>query len=371
MQQPGTVSGCAGKRRTDGVAVTSIMMAMIMFRQTARTLSALVLGCACLLPAVAAVAGTVSDGEKPSHLIAQRADPWIFRHTDGYYYFIATVPEYDRIELRRARTITGLTGAAAEVIWRKHTSGPMGAHIWAPELHRIDGAWYIYFAAGDAEDPWKIRMYALRNDAANPLQGEWREMGRIATPVDSFSLDATSFTHRGKRYLVWAQYDAEGKRGSALLMAEMASPTEIKLPVITLSEPTLDWETKGYRVNEGPAVLKRNGRVFISYSASATDHNYAMGLLWADAKADLMNPDSWHKSQQPVFATNDSLQRFGPGHNSFTVAEDGVTDLVIYHARDYRDIEGDALNNPDRHTRVRVLAWDENGMPDFRQSEGD
>lgn len=25
-------------------------------------------------------------------LIEQRADPWIYKHTDGYYYFIASVP---------------------------------------------------------------------------------------------------------------------------------------------------------------------------------------------------------------------------------------------------------------------------------------
>ena len=34
-------------------------------------------------------------------LIEQRADPHITRHTDGRYYFTGTVPEYDRIVLRR------------------------------------------------------------------------------------------------------------------------------------------------------------------------------------------------------------------------------------------------------------------------------
>ncbi|WP_250463328.1 glycoside hydrolase family 43 protein [Microbulbifer litoralis] len=341
-----------------------------MFGLTARAVS-VALACSCAFLISTAVMAGGKSGSDPSYLIAQRADPWVFRHTDGYYYFIATAPEYDRIELRRATTIAGLAGAEAEVVWRKHMSGPMSAHIWAPELHRIDGAWYIYFAAGEAGDPWKIRMYALRNDTANPQQGQWQEMGRIATPVDSFSLDATSFTHRDKRYLVWAQYDAEGSRGSALLMAEMASPTEIRLPVITLSEPTLDWETIGHKVNEGPAVLKRNGRVFISYSASATDHNYAMGLLWADVDAELMDTQSWHKSPQPVFSTNAALQRFGPGHNSFTVAEDGETDLVVYHARNYRELKGSPLSDPNRHTRVRELYWDERGMPDFRQQQDD
>ena len=44
-------------------------------------------------------------------LIEQRADPYIYKHTDGYYYFTASVPAYDRIELRRAKTIEGLVAA--------------------------------------------------------------------------------------------------------------------------------------------------------------------------------------------------------------------------------------------------------------------
>lgn len=32
--------------------------------------------------------------------ILQRADPYVYRHTDGAYYFTASVPEYDRIVLR-------------------------------------------------------------------------------------------------------------------------------------------------------------------------------------------------------------------------------------------------------------------------------
>jgi GH43 family beta-xylosidase len=50
--------------------------------------------------------------------------------------------------LRRATTIQGLSTAPETVIWRKHSSGIMGAHIWAPEIHFIDGKWYVYFAAG-------------------------------------------------------------------------------------------------------------------------------------------------------------------------------------------------------------------------------
>ena len=56
---------------------------------------------------------------------------------------------------------------------------------------------------------------------------------------------------------------------------------------------------------------------------------------------------------------------FGPGHNSFTVAEDGETDLLVYHARTYTEIVGDPLWDPNRHTYVKPLQWDAAGMPVF------
>src|SRR4029079_16670482 len=96
-------------------------------------------------------------------IIPQRADPSCMLHSDGYYYFTATVPEYDRIELRRAKSSDQLEAAEAKVIWRKHSTGVMGSHIWAPEIHCIDGKWYIYFAAGAAEKIWDIRIYVLEN----------------------------------------------------------------------------------------------------------------------------------------------------------------------------------------------------------------
>jgi len=43
-------------------------------------------------------------------LIEQRADPYVLLQ-DGWYYFTASVPAFDLIELRRARTIEGLASA--------------------------------------------------------------------------------------------------------------------------------------------------------------------------------------------------------------------------------------------------------------------
>ncbi|WNH10751.1 family 43 glycosylhydrolase [Thalassobellus suaedae] len=107
----------------------------------------------------------------------ERADPWVYKTDDGIYYLIASVPEYDKIVIRKANSINGLKSAEEKNVWFKHKSGVMGHHIWAPELHKIDGTWYIYFAAGEAENIWNIRMWVLSNDSENPMEGEWKEEG--------------------------------------------------------------------------------------------------------------------------------------------------------------------------------------------------
>ncbi|KFU75642.1 alpha-arabinofuranosidase [Amycolatopsis lurida NRRL 2430] len=297
-------------------------------------------------------------------LVEQRADPFVTRPVNGMYYLTGSVPEYDRIVVRGAATIDGLATARETTIWRRPSSGKMGGHIWAPELHRIDGRWYVYFAAGDSDDVFRIRTYVLESTADDPRAGTWVLRGQMVTKWDTFTLDSTTFEHRGKRYFAWAQSEPGIATNSNLYLAEMASPLALKGDPVRLAVPTLPWEIQGFKVNEGPAVLIRNGRVFMTYSASATDARYCMGLLTADERSDLLDPRSWTKSPQPVFTTNEATRQYGPGHNSFTVAEDG-SDVLVYHARDYRDITGDPLYDPNRHTRVQRLYWNDDGTPSF------
>ncbi|MFC5450123.1 glycoside hydrolase family 43 protein [Paenibacillus aestuarii] len=305
-------------------------------------------------------------------VLEQRADPWIYKHTDGFYYFTASVPEYDRIEIRRSATIAGLRESVPVVAWRKHDAGPLSANIWAPELHFVDGKWYIYFAAARTtetnEGLFDHRMYVLENSSTDPLDGQWVEKGQLRTAWESFALDATSFEHRGVRYLVWAQKDLHIPGNSNLYISEMSSPWTLRGQQAMLSMPEFDWEIIGFKVNEGAAVLKRHGRIFITYSASATDHHYCMGLLTADENANLLDPRSWNKSRQPVLVTNEQIQLYGPGHNSFTVSEDGSHDLLVFHARNYKEIVGDPLYDPNRHTYVCELKWHADGTPDVAGS---
>ena len=302
-------------------------------------------------------------------LIECRADPYVYRHTDGWYYFTASVPEFDLIELRRARTLDGLVTAAPKVVWTRHARGEMSMNIWAPELHYIDGQWLIYFAAAQADADeagcYDHRTYALCCTSPDPMTGEFAEAGRIDTGWQSFTLDATSFEACGARYFVWAQRDHAIPGNSNLYIAKMKDALTLELPATLLSVPQYPWECEGFKVNEGPAVLKHNGRLYMTYSGSATDERYCMGMLTADEGGDLLRAESWQKSPEPVMVSEPQNGLYGPGHNSFTVDADG-NDVLVFHARPDAGFHGTPLSDPNRHTYIRKLRYDAAERPVFQ-----
>ncbi|MES2263268.1 MAG: family 43 glycosylhydrolase [Pseudomonadota bacterium] len=293
-----------------------------------------------------------------------RADPWVYKHTDGYYYYMSTVPEFDRLELRKSRTLTGLGSATPVVIWNKHASGIMGANIWAPEIHFINNKWYVYFTAGESNNAFNVRLYALENSAADPTTGNWTEDGRINTAWDSFTLDATTFTHNNVQYLLFAQKDPAIAGNSNLYIARMLDPLHVDTSTqVRLTKPDLSWEQQGPWVNEGPEVIKRNGKIFITYSASSCDPRYVMGMLTASDTSNLLSAASWSKSPTPVFQSNPAANAYGPGHNAFVQSPDGTEDYLIYHA--YSDGTVNTCFGDQRSMRMQKIGWNANGSPNL------
>lgn len=312
--------------------------------------------------------------------IAERADPYIVDGENGYYYFTASYPAYgsvdkgyDRIVLRCSQTIEGLAKAEEKTIWKAHSSGIMAKHIWAPEMHKIGGKWYIFFAAGASSDVWEIRPYVLRCEGDNPYLDEWKECGQMQASAGdkdsftSFSLDMTYFECSGKHYVIWAEI----KGDSSLFMAEIdpSEPWKLTTRPILLTKPEYDWELVNHRVNEGPAVLKTDKKVYVYFSASGTGSEYCVGRMEADISSDLMNIKSWKKLDKPVLSTADLVGESGPGHNCFVRDSNGDT-LFVYHARPTSHINkacgtyaSDPLYDPCRHTRIRKVSFNSDGEP--------
>ncbi|MCX7512804.1 glycoside hydrolase family 43 protein [Frateuria hangzhouensis] len=308
-----------------------------------------------LLAGLQAHAANVQDYAQP--LLPSGPDPWVVQR-DGVYYYTSTTR--DRIELRKTRDLRRLAQATPVVVWRAPAQGPASTSVWAPELHFVQGKWYLYFTAAEAghDDDAHRHVFVLENASSDPTRGQWVERGMLQT--DYTGIDGTVFEHRGRWYFVYSAYVDDH---SDLVIAPMADPWTLAAPQVDIAAPTYDWEMQGGRkILEGPEFLRGpDGTVFLSYSASAcwSDH-YALGLLQADAGADLLDPESWKKSPRPVFASSPRHGIYAPGHNGFFKDPEG-RDWIIYHANGGPDWKCTARRAP----RIQPIGWTAEGRPDF------
>lgn len=276
------------------------------------------------------------------------ADPFVTFH-DGWYY--ATFTTFVNVQLRRARTIDGLRDAEPKVIFRARKGTPMANALWAPELHRLDDSWFVYFAADTGENE-KHRMFVLENNAADPFDKQFVEKGELLLPEYKWAIDGTVLEVKGRRYFAWSGWPGEKDGRQDLYLSRMLDPTLCDERRVCIGKPTLEWERHGsIKVNEGPQFLLRGDWVHCIYSAShcVTDH-YCLGRLTAHVDSDLMKPASWVKHPEPVF--RGTSQIISPGHASFVRNHEDDGDWIVYHCA-RRPGAGS-----DRYARAQPFSWD-------------
>lgn len=289
----------------------------------------------------------------------QAADPWVYRHTDGFYYFMCT--RGDRLELIRSSRLTTIADGDSRTVWRPEPGGRHSHHLWAPEIHFLNGCWYIYYTANDGGGDDTRQVCVLENVGPDPMEGEWRWRGALPTPAPG--LDGSVLELGGKLYFLYAGYGRFPDYGSAVYIMRMDNPYTLHdREHVLLTAPTLDWEKQGgMAINEGPVILRRNGRIFMIYSASTTwSEDYCLGMLTMDEQDDPMSPESWSKSQQPVFRKNVASSVYAVGHNSFTISPDGKEDWIVFHA-----LSAPGEDTAYRATRIQKFGWNADGAPDF------
>lgn len=291
-------------------------------------------------------------------LLPSGPDPWITRDGDTYYY---THTLGNRLALWRTRDVSRLAEAEQRVVWTPPASGPNAQSIWAPELHRIDGKWYLYYsaAASGHDDDAHRGVFVLENAAADPLRGTWVDRGRINTARPG--IDGTTFAYRGKRYFVYSPYVGPD---SDLAIARMANPWTLAGEERIIARPDLPWERQGGRqILEGPEFLPGpNGDLFLTYSASACwSDDYALGLLHAAPGSDPGDPASWTKAPRPVFAKSPAADVYATGHNGFFTSPDGREQWMIYHANTGPDQKCTGKRAP----RIQRITWTRDGRPVF------
>ena len=157
------------------------------------------------------------------------ADPWITKY-DGRYYTcfksgrgIAVTESDDMTRFERER-----------VVWQPADSGAWNSfNIWAPELHRLRGKWYIYYAAAPVPgSPFTGQRTGVL-ECDTPL-GDYRDRGMLYTGDDPdgktdniWAIDMTIFEHRGELYAVWSGWERQRDTDATdqlLYIARMESP---------------------------------------------------------------------------------------------------------------------------------------------------
>lgn len=295
-------------------------------------------------------------------LLPSGPDPWVAQR-DGVYYYMHTLG--DRIALWKTTDMSRLAEATPVVVWRPPAQGPNSKSIWAPELHFLDGKWYLYYSASDKahDDDAHRHVFVLENAAADPTTGQWIDKGMLATHLNG--IDGTVFDHAGKRYFAYSAYVGDH---SDLILAPMTNPWTLGEPQVDIAAPTFAWEMQGgRRILEAPEFLEGpGGQVFLTYSASACwSDDYALGMLAARADADLLKPASWEKTSRPVLASSPKNGVYAPGHNGFFKSPDGRTDWIVYHANGGPGWKCSARRAP----HIQPFHWDTAGRPVFAAPE--
>jgi GH43 family beta-xylosidase len=297
-------------------------------------------------------------------LLKTGPDPWVVYWKGFYYYSNSTGAN---LTLRKTTDVTNLQRAETKVVWTPEPGHPWSQQLWAPELHRWDNKWYIYFAA-DAGDNASHRIYVVENDKDDPVEGAWTLKGQVKDPSDRWAIDATTFELNGQHYLVWSGWKGATDGEQDLYIAHMSNPWTIDSPRTLISAPTYPWETHGdlpgrhVSVNEGPEELEHDGKIFIVFSASGcwTDF-YTLGVLEGDIGKNLLNAESWTKFDHPFLSTDPEAHAFGPGHNGFFTSSDGRKNWIIYHANPGPNEGCGNLRSP----RIQPFTWNPDGAPNF------
>lgn len=292
------------------------------------------------------------------------ADPWLVKHNDQYIYCWSA---NNSIHISRSAKMT--KKGEIKQIWKAPETGWNRSCVWAPEIHYLQGHWFVYYAAGEAGPPFIHQRTGVLRSETEDVFSDYKDMGVLYTgdnPTDPSSniwaIDMTILEHHGKLYAIWSGWEKQETTDATpqhLYISEMENPWTMKGKRVRLSSPVESWETGGpLNLNEGPEILKHDKIVFIIYSCRESWLvDYRLGMLQLiHPEGNLLNPANWKKTG-PVFEGNSQV--FGVGHCSFVKSPDNSEDWIVYHSK--------KSTKPgwERDVRMQSFRWNADGTPKF------
>ena len=110
--------------------------------------------------------------------------------------------EGNGVAVYKSRTLSNWRNAEKAIVVR----APSGlTNLWAPELHFVNGNWYLYYALDDGDNA-NHRMYVSRGTDPNNALAPFTSPKRMTVPGDDFwAIDATVLQYgNGQNYIIWS-----------------------------------------------------------------------------------------------------------------------------------------------------------------------
>jgi len=265
----------------------------------------------------------------------------------------------DCIIIHRAENFEDIfSKSESRLAYKSNADDETYGFLWAPELHYINGKWYIYTSCQNSHDDKKKHIIVLEAKTDSPFDG-FKISGHINRDV--FAIDPSVYQddETGRLYLCCSPVIGDEQ---VLALQELKSPTEPIGEMAIIAKPEFDWELvppyDKCRIVEGGYFVKSpNGRLFILYSANGCwSDDYAIGLLEFKG-GEIVSSDAWEKYPDIILKKGNG--NFGPGHATFFYSPDKSELWICHHC-----LEGSNPSNEPRKRKCHCqrVYFDETGF---------
>ena len=165
----------------------------------------------------------------------------MLRAGDWYYYMNTTGRN---LTLWRTHNLADLATAERKVVYTPPAGQPYSRDLWAPEIHRFNNSWYIYFSA-DSVNNLSHRVWVIENTAVDPFDGEWTMKGKIGDPGDHWEIDMSVAEINGQLYAAWSGWTGPTNGQQDIFLAKLKNPWTLDGDRVRISQPDQPWERHG------------------------------------------------------------------------------------------------------------------------------
>jgi GH43 family beta-xylosidase len=271
----------------------------------------------------------------PLSNITNIGDPFILTY-DGVYYMYCTSKGNEGFYYWKSKDMVNWEKKGM-ALSNKTTAGIFGTNrFWAPEVIEYKGKFYMTYSASDSTGIMQLCL-AVSDSPEGPFknyQSPWykHELSHI---------DATILIDGDKAYVFFVRDCSTNfindRSTSQIFAAQLSGDlkTFVTEPKLVITPDQAYEDINGTRLwNEGPFVLKHEGKYYMTYSANGYNTKE-----YCVAYATASNPlGPWTKAEEnPILKANMDIGVSGPGHNSFAFSPDGTELFIMYHAHTFPD----------------------------------